>query len=169
MKTTLRITILKFTIMAIFPLTLLAQSTPNRNFPTTVSPLSNGNVVLHAITAKATGTEIAYMPEWQAFGWFRADGVVEWKARIKKGGRYQVFLEWSVSDEEAGKEFLFESKRGTIKGVVEKSGSWETYKKTLIGELSLSKGRQTFRFKPAIDFGSGALLDLRSIELVPIP
>ena len=43
------------------------------------------------------------MPEWKAFGWFTAADKVEWDIETARKGKYEVYLDWSVSDEEAGK------------------------------------------------------------------
>jgi hypothetical protein len=133
-----------------------------------IKPGSDNSISLHAVTAKISGTEIAYMPEWKALGWFRNDGVAEWHVAVKKAGKYDVFLEWSVSDEEAGKGFVLLAGSQKLTGKVEKSGSWETFKKVKIGEMNLKKGVTHFVFKPEINFGAGALLDLREIVLVPV-
>lgn len=132
-----------------------------------IKPGKDNTISLHALTAKISGTEIAYMPEWKALGWFRADGVAEWHVAVGKSGKYDVFLEWSVSDEEAGKGFLLLAGDEKLTGKVAKSGSWETFKKVKIGHMSLKKGTTHFVFKPEKNFGEGALLDLREIVLVP--
>ncbi len=163
--------IIKCLLVAFLMLTALplpAQENNTINSPQMVSQLSDGRMLLHASTGKASGTEIAYMPEWKAFGWFRSDGKVEWEAIVDRSGRYSVYLEWSVSDEEAGKGFILQTGKQTIKGKVERSGSWETFKKIYIGNLKLKKGSHHFIFKPETDFGKGALLDLREIELAPV-
>jgi len=126
-----------------------------------------GELVLHAINGKAVGPDIKYMPEWEAFGWFTAKDHVEWDVEAAIPGLYKVELEWSVSDEEAGKGFVLETGNERLKGKVEKSGSWETYKKAHIGQIRLEKGYQKIIFKPSEDFGKGALLDLRRIKLTP--
>jgi hypothetical protein len=79
-----------------------------------------------------------------------------------------VHLEWSVSNEEAGKEFLLEAKDDQLTGVVGQSGSWETYKKENVGKIKLSGGSQKIIFRSKTKFDKGALLDLRQIKLVAV-
>ena len=62
---------------------------------------------------------------------------------IAKAGKYDVFLEWSVSDETAGNPFVFETGDKALKGKVGKSGSWETFKNEEIGQVDLKPGLQT--------------------------
>ncbi|MGZ5135772.1 MAG: hypothetical protein ACXWCG_11500, partial [Flavitalea sp.] len=112
--------------------------------------------------------EIKYMPEWKAFGWFTAADLVEWDIEGMKKGKYDVYLEWSVSDEEAGKPFVLKAGNQQLKGKVGQTGSWEKFKSEKIGTIQLGAGRQKLIFRPATAFEKGALLDLREIKLVPI-
>lgn len=125
-------------------------------------------LVLEARYATAKGPKIEYMPEWKAFGWFTGKDKVEWTVDIPQAATYNVILDWSVSDEEAGKKFVLEGGDKPIAGTVEKSGSWETFKEKRIGTVRLAKGRHTLTFRPAEEFEKGALLDLRTVKLTPV-
>lgn len=138
------------------------------NKPVVVRPQRDGSMLLTAENGKGVGPKIEYMPEWRAFGWFTADDQVEWNVRVRKPGTYEVFMEWSVSDKEAGKPFTFQAGNERIEGVVRTTGSWEKFKNEKIGTIRLSGGKQKMVFKPKGTFGKGgALLDLRTIRLVP--
>jgi hypothetical protein len=93
------------------------------NLPGIVRPSPDSTLNLTAEKGKATGSEIKYMPEWKAFGWFTAADRVEWDVEVTKGGKYDVFLEWSVSDEEAGKPFIFEAGNQQLEKKAGKTGS----------------------------------------------
>lgn len=135
--------------------------------PEVVRPERDGTLRLRAEIGRAIGPEIKYMPEWKAYGWFTSDDLVEWDVEVSKKGEYEVYLEWSVSDEEAGKPFIFEASDQQLKGKVDRTGSWEKYKLLKIGSMQLSLGRQKMVFKPASDFEKGgALLDLREVKLI---
>lgn len=137
------------------------------NTPQTVYAQTGKPLLLKARYAFASGPEIAYMPEWKAFGWFTGKDKVEWTVDVSETTTYDVTLDWSVSDDESGKGFVLEGGEQPLKGVVEKSGSWETFKEKQIGKIRLEKGRQTLVFRPAEEFTKGALLDLRTLTLVP--
>jgi hypothetical protein len=92
-----------------------------------------------------------------------------WEIAPERGGTYEVWLDWSVSDKEAGKEFVLEIGQERIVGKVEKSGSWETFRQKSIGKVSLNPGYEKLVFKSAENFEQGALLDLKEIRLVPAP
>jgi len=133
-----------------------------------VRPESNGSLRLTSEKGIPIGPEIKYMPEWKAFGWFTSKDRVEWNVLVKKSGEYDVFLEWSVSDEEAGKPFVLEAGRKKLKAKIGKTGSWETFKVEKIGTVQLSSGKQTVVFKPDSKHTEGFLMDLREIKLEPI-
>ena len=144
------------------------QQTPDTvNHPEVVRPGPDGTVRLVAETGRAIGPGIKYMPEWKAFGWFTAADRVEWDIEGIKNGRYDVYLEWSVSDEEAGKPFVLQIGNQKLAGQVGKTGSWETFKTQKIGTISLTADRQKIIFKPDSKFEKGALLDLREVTLIP--
>ncbi len=140
----------------------------NVNNPEKVAVGADGNLLLTAENGEAAGPEIKYMPEWKAFGWFTAADRVEWEVEVAKAGEYEVQLEWSVSDEEAGKEFLLQAGDQKLTGTIAKSGSWETFKIANVGRIKLKEGIQKVVFKPNTAFEEGGLLDLRTLKLVPV-
>ena len=139
------------------------------NRPSLIVPDETGVLELAAEKGKGIGPDIKYMPEWKAFGWFRNKDKIEWEITPREEKEYAVILEWSVSDEEAGKAFVLESGKDKIIGEVGKSGSWETFASEKIGTIKLKAGKQKIIFKPYKDFDAKqALLDLRRIILVPV-
>lgn len=141
--------------------------TDSLNIPGTVRSSPDGQFRLTAEKGQAIGPNIKYMPEWKAFGWFMGKDHVEWEAEVDQPGSYNVILEWSVSDEEAGKEYIFQTGSQRLKGKIGKTGSWETFKQESLGTIKLQKGRHKMIFKAA-ELDAGPLLDLRNIALVPI-
>ncbi|MET6998473.1 hypothetical protein [Chitinophaga defluvii] len=133
----------------------------------TVSPDEKNVIRLLAEKGKAKGPAIKYMPEWKAFGWFTAKDTIVWDVNVLKAGNYTVQMEWSVDDAEAGKSYVLTAGGASLKGVVGKSGSWETYVLKPIGRIELKAGRQEIVFRPDADFSKGALLDLRELQLTP--
>lgn len=132
----------------------------------TVSGKEEYSILLTAENGKPIGPEIKYMKEFKAFGWFTAKDRVEWEVDVERAGEYDVFMEWSVDDKEAGKQFLLETKNDQLIGDVKKTGSWETFKTENVGKVDLDKGEQKVIFRSNSDFKEGALLDLRQLRLV---
>lgn len=131
-----------------------------------VEAAADGSIALTASAARGIGAKIKLMPKWKAFGWFMDADQAEWLVDVPKAGTYDVFLEWSVGDDSAGNPYSFNVAKQAVTGKVEKTGSWETFKKAKIGQLTLEAGLQFAAFKPAGNF-KNALLDLRQVRLVP--
>ena len=160
MKTTLLLILLNG-----FFLGIVANAAPN---PSLVRVEKKGTLRLSAEKGKAIGPEIKYMPEWRAYGWFTAADRVEWQVQVPESGPYEVSIEYSVDNLEAGKQFILFSSTANLKGIVARSGSWETYKLVKVGSIKLSKGIQKITFKSHTKFAKGAILDLREIRLVKV-
>lgn len=144
------------------------QARPATNTPALVRPGEDGTLHLTAASARAVGPKIVYLPEWEAFGSFTEADRVEWDLDVEKKGKYEVYLDWSVSDQTAGKAFVLEAGKGKVAGKVEKTGSWFTYRKEKIGTIQLAEGTQKVVFRPSSGSEKGALMDLREITLVPV-
>ncbi|WP_353719898.1 polysaccharide deacetylase family protein [Dyadobacter sp. 676] len=138
------------------------------NIPELVAPDGSGTLYLTAENGKGVGPRIEYMPRWKAFGWFTSADMVEWEIEVAKTGNYDVNLEWSVDDKEAGKAFVLEASGTSLRGQVEKSGGWERFKSKSVGKVRLDAGIQKIKFRPDKVFNNGALADLRKIVLTPV-
>ena len=77
-------------------------------------------------------------------------------------------LESDKSDDpgSAGNTFVLEAGEGRLTHKVASTGSWDTYREGRVGTLTLAAGEQQVVLRPAGRV-SGALLDLKSIRLVP--
>jgi hypothetical protein len=127
---------------------------------------SDDSYHLTAAHAQAIGPKIKYMPEWKAFGWFTTEDRAEWNVEVERAAKYDVYLEWAVSDHEAGKSVVFEAGNKKIKGKVGKTGSWFTYRTQKLGTVHLSAGMQKMVFKSNSKSQKGSMLDLREVKLV---
>lgn len=141
---------------------------PTTNQPELVSPAANKALHLKAEMARSVGPKIQYMPEWKAFGWFTEADRVEWDVQVKEKGKYDVYMEWSVSDAEAGKPFVLEAGKQKLNGTVGQTGSWFTYKTEKIGRIQLPAGNHKVVFRPGSETKKGALMDLREVKLIPV-
>lgn len=147
--------------------TVIPRAADTVNAPRMVKAGLDGSLLLSAETGKGEGPAIKYMPEWRAFGWFTSADSVIWDVEIENGGDYEVSMEWSVDDGEAGKEFVLKTNSDELTGTVDKSGSWETFKTKNIGTINLQTGQEKIVFKSKNEFGKdSALLDLRNLKLV---
>lgn len=144
------------------------EERPHANRQELVQNESDGSYRLSSWLAGTAGDHIKYMPEWKAFGWFTTQDQAIWKVNIAKAGKYDVYLDWSVSDRDAGKRFELTAGNKKIKAKVAKTGSWFTYYTQKIGTLSLSLGIETIVVKSGSAAEEGAMFDLREVRLVPV-
>lgn len=131
-----------------------------------VKPADDGSITLSAANGLGMGPEIRYMPAWGAFGWFTDQDRAEWPLEVAQDGSYDVTLEWSVADDQAGKPFQLEIGDQQLAGTIATSGAWDTYATAKIGQLKLSAGAQRAVFRPNGQFDK-PLCDLRAITLTP--
>lgn len=126
----------------------------------------DGNFNLRASLGKGNGPKIEYMPDWKAFGWWTAEDSVLWNVDVKKSGKFQVELEWSISEEEAGKPMLFQIGDKQIIKTINSSGSWVNFKKINLGMIELPVGKHHVTVHPQNSSAKGHFMDLKSIKLI---
>ena len=126
---------------------------------------SSGEVNLRAELGKGVGPTIEYMPDWKAYGWWTAKDSVVWNLELDTPGIFRAVLEWSISDEEAGKEVEFHVAGQVIRKAIPSSGSWETFRFLDLGEVELPAGLHRMVVKPANPNEEGHFMDLRNIQL----
>ncbi len=127
---------------------------------------SDGSLTLQAASGLGVGSHVTYMPSWAAFGSFTGHDRVEWPVEIEKSGNYDVWLEWSVADADAGHPFVFSVGQEQMSGTVAKTGSADEYAKAKIGQMKLSAGSSQAVVQPKGQL-STSLMNLRRISLVP--
>jgi hypothetical protein len=133
--------------------------------PQTVQP-SGGAIVLPAKHAKLTGSALAYMPEWEALGFWKDTDQAEWEVEVPKAGTYDVAMEWSVAEDSSGNPFVLEAGPSKLEGKIESTKRWDTFRIKQVGQIELAAGRQKVTLKPNGKF-QHALMDLRELRLTP--
>jgi hypothetical protein len=142
---------------------------PDKKAPTTPKKLEaakGGLLVLPTRHAKLTGPSLAYMPEWDALGFWRASDHAAWDVEVARAGTYDVYMEWSVDEKNAGNPFVIEAGGKRLEGKVESTKRWDIFRREKIGSIELEAGGQTVVLKPNGEFKT-ALMDLREVRLVP--
>lgn len=140
---------------------------PTTNQLEVVQPGEGHVYHLSSWLAGTAGKEIKYMPEWEALGWFDTKGQALWKVNVVKAGKYDVYLDWSVSDKDAGKAYMLQVGKRRLERTVEKTGSWFTYKNKKVGSIRLSSGIHTISLKSNSRKETGSMFDLREVTLIP--
>ena len=136
--------------------------------PRKVAAAADGSLVLPARHARLTGPSLAFMPEWDALGFWRATDHAEWDVEVAKGGTYDVTLEWSVDEKNAGNPYAVEAGGSRLEGKVGSTKRWDLFRRETVGQVRLDAGAQKVTLKPNGQFKT-ALMDLRELRLTPRP
>lgn len=142
---------------------------PDKKGPTSpqvVKPEKDGSIRLMARYCDLTGKSLAFMPEWDALGFWRAGENATWQVETTAPATYDVVMEWSVDPKHAGNPFVLGVGNKQLEAKVESSGRWDIFRRAKIGQLELAAGTQMVALKPVGEFKT-ALMDLREIRLIP--
>jgi hypothetical protein len=134
--------------------------------PQTVKAAANGALVLPVRHCRITGQNLAYMPEWDALGFWRDTDHAAWDVEVAKAGAYDVVMEWSVDEKNAGNPFVVEAGANRLEAKVPSTKRWDTFRRETVGQIRLEAGAQTMALKPNGQFKT-ALMDLRDLRLIP--
>lgn len=134
--------------------------------PQKVTLSKDGALILNARYAKLTGKSLAFMPDWDALGFWRQNESAEWDVEVPKAGTYDVTMEWSVNDKNAGNPFAVESGSNRLEAKTQSSERWDTYRIEKIGQIQLEAGEQKVTLKANGQF-SNSLMDMRELRLTP--
>jgi hypothetical protein len=134
--------------------------------PKKIEPEKDGSLILHAKHCSITGQSLAYMPEWQALGFWRDTDTAQWTVNVPKAGAYNVTMEWSVDDRNAGNPFVLTARNTRLEGKIASTKRWDIYRLEPIGQIDLEAGEQVITLKANGQFKS-ALMDLRELRLAP--
>lgn len=138
------------------------------NQPELVRAAGDGSLLLSAKNAEIYGKNLTFEAQHENLGyWDTDDGQAIWTLEVPKAGRYTIVLDWACAKESAGKAFILQVGAGQFSGKVASTGSWEVYKREEIGSMVLAAGQQRLTMRPAGRLNGTAMIDLKSIRLVP--
>lgn len=102
--------------------------------------------------------------------WNDREGGVEWRTLITKPGRFTVVMTYACNRSGAGAIFRLAAGDEVIDGIVQDTGSWDTYKpQTLARQMTIATaGPVTISLSPQ-EKKSSAFMKLSSIVLTPVP
>jgi putative membrane-bound dehydrogenase-like protein len=139
------------------------------NWPELVRPDEDGELHLLPAHAEIYGKTLVLEKQYGNLGWWQSeDDHAVWSLEVKKPGKYVVVVQYACDDGSAGNTFVLDIGGQRLAGKVPGTGNWDTYKRMRPGEITLTAGRHQATFRPAGRI-QGALIDLREVELVPLP
>ncbi|HEX8916693.1 MAG TPA: PVC-type heme-binding CxxCH protein [Humisphaera sp.] len=144
------------------------------NAPAVVLPKEGGTLALLPATAEISGAGIVLEAKHKNLGFWQSEAdQAAWAVQPARAGTYDVYLDYACERPNHGNTVAVQVGSGQaadakVSWKVEPTENWDAYRRVEVGRLKLDAGRQrvTVRSDGAI---KGALLDLRGVELVPVP
>ena len=83
-------------------------------------------------------------------------------------GAYEVILEYACDPESAGVDFEIVTRGGVLESKVVATAGWDDFQERLLGDLELKSAERVIVSMKPVQDPPLALMNLRSIRLVPI-
>jgi len=139
------------------------------NKPELVQANEDGSLLLLSSNCEIYGPTLVFEKQHGNLGfWTNHDDQAVWTVKVAKAGKYVVTLDWACDEGSAGKKFLLQAGPNQLTGNVASTGSWDVYRQANVGEILLPAGQQRLTFGSAGRIFN-ALIDLKSIKLIPVP
>ena len=101
-------------------------------------------------------------------GWWNSpDDHAVWKLAGLRPGKYELWFEWSCTDNSADNTFVVAVAKHELKGKIPSTGSWQTHKKAKFGTIELPAGEAKLELRSEGKI-KDALGDFREVRLVPV-
>jgi putative heme-binding domain-containing protein len=138
------------------------------NRPEIVRPDDDGTVLLLATNCEIYGKTLILEKQYGNLGlWSSEDDHALWMVELPKAGKYIVWLDYACANSTAGNDFVVQTGSQRLTGKVQGTGTWDTYQRARVGEITMTAGQQSVVFRSAGRI-NGALIDLRLIKLAPV-
>jgi len=139
------------------------------NSPRRCVPDEDGVVLLEAVSAEIYGATLTYEATYQNLGyWASADDYAVWRFDPLPAGDYSVKFDYCCDNSSAGNVYNIEVGDNVLTGKVSGTGTWDNYRKTGVGRITLNGAEDSLTMRPD-GTPNGVLIDLRSIELRRLP
>jgi putative membrane-bound dehydrogenase-like protein len=137
------------------------------NKPVTVKASEDGSVQLSATQCEIYGNSMVFEAAYKNLGyWSHESDQAVWTFEVAKPGKYAVEIDYACDNGVSGNAYVLEAGGSRLTGKIEGTGTWDTYRKLKLGTLELKGGLQKLALRSQGKI-TGALLDLRSIRLIP--
>lgn len=140
------------------------------NIPTLITAAADGAYLLPVTAAEIYGTTLVLEKQYNNLGWWSSlDDQAIWMVDVKRSGKYAIEFDYSCDQSVAEiNPWRLDAGSATTSGKVPSTGNWDTYRQSRLGEIELNAGKQRLILRPAKRI-QGAMLDLKSLRLVPQP
>lgn len=150
---------------------LTSTGTPPKQIPgntPAVVKATDGRLTLRAAAAEIRGEDITFEPDFGNIGyWHGAKDHAAWRVSLPAAAEFDVYFDYACDDGSAGNPFALDGGEPTLRGHAIGTGAWANYRQTKLGTLKLPAGESRLVVRPDADAVKGALMDLRTVFLVP--
>ncbi len=137
------------------------------NTPAVVKATDN-RLTLPAAAAEVRGGQLTFETEFGNLGmWHGAKDHATWRVVLPAAGEFDVYIDFACDDASAGNPIAFDGGEPTIRSKVIGTGGWANYRLMRLGTFKLPAGESKLVMRPDADAVKGALIDLRTVLLVP--
>jgi putative membrane-bound dehydrogenase-like protein len=137
------------------------------NTPGVVKATDN-RLSLPAAAAEIRGGDITFEADHGNIGyWHGAKDHVTWKVVLPAAGEFDVYIDFACADDSAGNPIALDGGEPVIRSKVIGTGTWANYRLMRLGTFKLPAGESKLVVRPDGDAVKGALIDLRTVLLVP--
>jgi len=144
-----------------------ARKSLEGNRPEVVLPDAQGVLRLGAGNAEIYGSTLVLERQYGNLGMWTSDNDhATWTIQPARAGKYAVWIDYACEDKSAGNGYVVQAGTSRLTGRVAGTKNWDTYRRIHIGDISLTAGRGRVTLRPDGKI-TGALLDLKTLELVP--
>ena len=137
------------------------------NKPEVVRPGPDGSLRLLPTNAEIYGKTLTIEEHGSLGYWNSPDDKVVWVVEPARPGKYAVWVEWACDDSVANNRYYVTTGNFRDLYSVAGTGGWDNYKKEKIDDIPLRLGKQRITITTEGPV-AGALMDLKSIELIPV-
>jgi putative membrane-bound dehydrogenase-like protein len=128
----------------------------------------DGTLRLRAAECEIRGGDITFEREFGNIGfWHGATDYVLWRIHLDAAGEFDVYVDYACAPGSAGRPFALEGGEPTLRSKTTSTGAWSTYQWTKSGTIMLPAGSASLSIRPDTEILRGALMDLRTVFLVP--
>lgn len=150
---------------------LTSSEAPPKKLPgntPAVVKATDSRLTLPATAAEVRGSEITFETDFGNIGyWHGAKDHVTWRVVLPAAGEFDVYIDFACDDGSAGNPIAFAGGDPTIRSKVIGTGGWANYRLMRLGTFKLPAGESKLVMRPDADVVKGALIDLRTVLLVP--
>jgi putative membrane-bound dehydrogenase-like protein len=157
-------------LFALLGQTPAARKTFAGNRPELVRPEGlRGEFYLLAEQAEIYGPTLVWESRYNNLGFWRSEGDhAVWSIELSKPAKYEFFLEYACAGDAAGNDWILSVDDQRLIGKVTSTRSWDDYRSMAVGRIALESGVRRIDLR-ADGKIQGALMDLKSIRIRPVP